>query len=420
MVTVPSWCTRPTNSGSPSSVSPPGIAFGGTLPPFTGTHVGLQPQRTCARKCNGTFRKLKIIAFDRFFYVLSRTFAVFAISTRRSNCASFSHFIFSSVINFGTNNGLIPRRVARTRRACVRECIHQTSAAKFQAPLRVERNTIPAANNDLIAFEFDPTRCSGIYERNNEGIIQQQLHELSKLHETETKTNTNKTFFNVLMEASCKKNFTQKMILDNVITMITLVCDKISITTNFVVFILANFPEVQEKVYKELLTIYGTETPISAPVKCDDLQHMLYLDRVIEETMRLFPTIPVIGRRLTEDVKIGDSILQKNTNIIIVLMLMNRQEQYWPNPLEFDPDRFLPERIKNCPLNYHIPFSDGPKNCIGTKYAMISMKVILATLIRTFVFKVDRTMQIRNMKLKTDVTLSTIEPLKIRIKKRDL
>ncbi|XP_018368992.1 PREDICTED: cytochrome P450 3A29-like isoform X2 [Trachymyrmex cornetzi] len=178
----------------------------------------------------------------------------------------------------------------------------------------------------------------------------------------------------------------------------------------------------EEKVYKELMTIYGTKTPISTPVKYDDLQHMRYLDQVIEETLRLFPTTPIIGRRLTKDVKIGNFILPKNTSIIIVLMLMNRQEQYWPNPLKFDPDRFLPERVKDCPSDsfYHIPFSDGPRNCIGTKYAMISIKVILATLIRTFVFKVDKSIQIRNIKLKTDITLSTIEPLKIRINKRDL
>lgn len=61
----------------------------------------------------------------------------------------------------------------------------------------------------------------------------------------------------------------------------------------------------KEKVYKELEEIYGTKTPISAPIKYDDLQHMHYLDRVLKETMRLFPAIPIIGRELTEDMKIG-------------------------------------------------------------------------------------------------------------------
>jgi len=58
-------------------------------------------------------------------------------------------------------------------------------------------------------------------------------------------------------------------------------------------------------VYKELLELYGMKSPMSAPVKYEDLQHMHYLDCVIKETLRLFPAVPLIGRNLTEDLKIG-------------------------------------------------------------------------------------------------------------------
>ncbi|XP_011690280.1 PREDICTED: cytochrome P450 4C1-like isoform X2 [Wasmannia auropunctata] len=254
-------------------------------------------------------------------------------------------------------------------------------------------------------------------------IIQQ--YETSKLRTrqklTEAKTNTSyKTFFDNLMETFRKNNFTEKIIRDNVITLMVTASGKISITLDFVIFMLANFPEIQDKVYKELSEIYGTEMPTSAPIKYDDIQHMHYLDRVIKETMRLFPAIPITGRQLTKDMKIGKSILPKNSNIIISFIRMNRNEEYWPNPLKFDPDRFLPERIKNHHSYYHIPFSDGPRNCIGAKYAMISMKVILATLVRTFVFKVDESIEINKIKLQTDIILSTTEPLKVRIEKRGL
>ncbi|KYN38301.1 Cytochrome P450 4C1 [Trachymyrmex septentrionalis] len=508
MVTVPSWCTRPTNSGSPSSVSPPGIAFGGMLPPFTGTQVGLQPQRTCGSAME-TFFKLGIIALcpsNRFFYTFfsnrasfsrlfppsARAYAVLlelfipkygrehdliafefdptfdgwfaqmddyvrhknheVVYKLRESTTDFQKSIWNQnrkriAPGFSLNmlqrffNTFVEESLMLTNKlekvgineneiiflehiaTCALDIACKT-CFRLKEILRYKMYSVWNESwFDKIIFNFttlgrEQQKTSKLMHSLINEIIQQQLHELNKLHKTETKTDPNKTFFNILMEAFHKKNFTQEMIRDNVITMITLTTDKITITINFVIFMLANFPEIQEKVYKELMTIYGTEMPISAPVKYDDLQQMHYLDQVIEETMRLFPTTPIIGRRLTDDVKIGNFILPKNTSIIIGLILMNRQEQYWPNPLKFDPDRFLPKRIKDCPSNYHIPFSDGPRNCIGIKYAMISIKVILATLIRTFVFKVDKSIQIRNIKLKTDITLSTVEPLKIRIKKR--
>ncbi|KAL6423973.1 hypothetical protein ACFW04_009718 [Cataglyphis niger] len=192
-----------------------------------------------------------------------------------------------------------------------------------------------------------------------------------------------------------------------------------AITVNFVIFIFANFPEIQEKAYKELLEIYGMETPRSVPVKYEDLQHMNYLDRVIKETLRLFPVVPVIARRLTEDIKIGKNILPKGADVVLALGKVHRNKKYWPNPLVFDPDRFLPERLENSQSYYYMPFSNGPRNCIGMKYAMISIKVILATLIRTFVFKVDESIGIDKIKLKLEVLLSPLEPLKVKIEKRN-
>ncbi|XP_018056012.1 PREDICTED: cytochrome P450 4V2-like, partial [Atta colombica] len=171
---------------------------------------------------------------------------------------------------------------------------------------------------------------------------------------------------------------------------------------------------LQEKAYKELLEIYGTETPKFAPVKYEDLQHMHYLDCIIKETLRLFPIVPMIGRKLTEDLKMGEFVLPKGADVIISLMGMHRNEKYWPNPLMFNPDRFLQEKT-NCVPYYYIPFSDGPRNCIGLKYAMMSMKVILATLIRTFVFKLNQSIEIEKIKLISDILLSIDEPINIRI-----
>ncbi|XP_032690157.1 cytochrome P450 4V2-like isoform X2 [Odontomachus brunneus] len=97
------------------------------------------------------------------------------------------------------------------------------------------------------------------------------------------------------------KKFTRKEIIDEIVTIITAGTDTTAITLNFMMFMLANFPEIQQKVYEELLEIYGTQNPKSAPVNFEDLQHMNYLVCVIKETLRIFPVAPLIGRQLNED-----------------------------------------------------------------------------------------------------------------------
>ncbi|XP_029155197.1 cytochrome P450 4g15-like [Nylanderia fulva] len=174
------------------------------------------------------------------------------------------------------------------------------------------------------------------------------------------------------------------------------------------------------KVYTELLEIYGTKTPQSAPIKYEHLQHMDYLNRVIKETLRIFPTIPLFSRQLTEDLEMEEFILPKGANVVIELLTLHRNEKFWSKPLVFDPDSFLPQNIGTSYQHYYMPFSMGPRNCIGMQYAIMSMKVILATLIRTFIFKVEKSIQIDKIKLTVDLILSTVEPLKIKIAKRDM
>ncbi|XP_025263538.1 cytochrome P450 4V2 [Camponotus floridanus] len=248
-------------------------------------------------------------------------------------------------------------------------------------------------------------------------IIQQHMYALNEedTNCTEYQQNTtHKTLLQILLS----HKYPQEMIHDNLITMILAGFDTTAVTIDFAIFMLANFPSIQEKVYQELWQIYETKTPKSAPIKYEDLQHMDYLDRVIKETMRLFPAVPLIGRYLTEDVKIGEFILPKGTEVFLAILTLHRNEKYWPNPLIFDPDRFLPE--KGTSNKYYMPFSSGRRNCIGMKYAMISMKVILAILIRTFVFKVEKITQIDAIKLDMDITLHNIEPMEVIIKRREL
>ncbi|GAB1859801.1 Cytochrome P450 4C1-like isoform X1 [Camponotus japonicus] len=243
----------------------------------------------------------------------------------------------------------------------------------------------------------------------------------NKLNRTSRTENTKKTFIKILMAASHEgKIFTEKNIRDEINTILVAGSDTTAVTVNFAIFVLANFPEIQEKVYEELSEIYGNENLNSAPIKYEDLQHMDYLSRVIKETMRIFPIVACVVRHLKEDIKIGEYVLPKGAEIFLPFIKVHRDEKYWKNPLVFDPDRFLLCNMADRHPYSYLPFSNGPRNCIGWKYGVVSMKVMLATLIRTFIFKVDKKIELDEIKLNVTPLLTLVNPLKVKIKKRNM
>ncbi|XP_030752352.1 cytochrome P450 4c3-like isoform X3 [Sitophilus oryzae] len=148
----------------------------------------------------------------------------------------------------------------------------------------------------------------------------------------------------------------------------------------FTFTLLGMHPEIQQKVYEEVITEIGRD----APIETDHLPKLKYTERVISESLRLFPPVFIVGRHINKDIQIGDKIFPKGTNVLVYTFALHRNSKYWPNPKKFDPDRFLPEEIAKRPPSCYIPFSEGPRNCIGKLYAMMSMKVVVANVIRNF------------------------------------
>ncbi|KAF4517606.1 hypothetical protein B566_EDAN002837 [Ephemera danica] len=132
----------------------------------------------------------------------------------------------------------------------------------------------------------------------------------------------------------------------------------------------------------ELEEIFGTS---DRDPTMTDLANMKYIERVIKETMRLRPPAWIIGRKLTKSLKFdGYDAFPPNTVIQINIAGIHRNPEIYPDPEKFDPDRFLPENcVGRHPFAY-IPFSAGPRNCIGQRFAMLEMKVVISTLLRHF------------------------------------
>ncbi|XP_027706737.1 cytochrome P450 4F22 isoform X2 [Vombatus ursinus] len=170
--------------------------------------------------------------------------------------------------------------------------------------------------------------------------------------------------------------------------------DTTSSGLSWVLFNLARHPEYQEKCREEIQEIMrGRETE---EIEWDDLTQMPFITMCIKESLRLFPPVTLISRRCTEDIKLPDGrIIPKGTICLVSIYGTHHNPSVWPDSKVFNPYRFDPENPQQrSPLAY-IPFSAGPRNCIGQSFAMSEMKVVVALTLLRFRLTADRTKKVR-------------------------
>nr|XP_018912197.1 PREDICTED: cytochrome P450 4C1-like [Bemisia tabaci] len=152
----------------------------------------------------------------------------------------------------------------------------------------------------------------------------------------------------------------------------------------FTVWLLGLHPECQEKCYQELYSIFQDS---DRRPNMDDLSSMKYLEQCIKEGLRLFPSVPQLSREVPCDIPMGDYTLPAGTKFILSVFGLHRDPKYFPDPEKFDPERFTPENSKGRHAYAYAPFAAGARNCIGQKFAMMEMKIVISYLIRNFTFK---------------------------------
>lgn len=174
--------------------------------------------------------------------------------------------------------------------------------------------------------------------------------------------------------------------------------DTTAMAISWTLYMLGLHPEIQEKVRQEIDQIFDEEedsdpqdesnnnNEVRTPVVTEEMmKKMKYLDCVLKEVQRIYPTAPFIARHLTQDTMINGYLVPQGTTAAIMTFLVHRDPDIYANPEKFDPDRFLPENcIGRHPFAF-IPFSAGPRNCIGQKFAMMEQKIVLSKFIRNFI-----------------------------------
>lgn len=118
---------------------------------------------------------------------------------------------------------------------------------------------------------------------------------------------------------------------------------------------------MQEKVYQELMDVLGTERDI----QYSDLSKFVYLEKVIKESLRVFPPIPAVIRVAEEDFLLDGNTVPKCTQLLCNILSTHRSSLYWKDPMKFDPERFTSEQTVKHVKNSFVPFLAGPRTCFG-------------------------------------------------------
>ncbi|XP_023210918.1 cytochrome P450 4C1-like [Centruroides sculpturatus] len=232
-----------------------------------------------------------------------------------------------------------------------------------------------------------------VFKRRKENFVKkmQQQHSLDKetRHEEEPEMKTKQRIIDSLLDLHVKQGLrSEEDVIRDMGGTIFAGYDTTAHAISWTFYFLGRFHEIQEKMYLELQEIFKND--FNRNITIDDLTKMTYLECVIKESMRIYPIFPLIARKTPSEMKIGNYLLPANSSLIISICGIHHNPSVYKNPEVFDPDRFLPENYKNLHPYAYLPFSVGPRNCLGSKLAMITTKMVLANVLRKFkVYSLD-------------------------------
>ncbi|NXW89770.1 CP3AC protein, partial [Alopecoenas beccarii] len=156
-----------------------------------------------------------------------------------------------------------------------------------------------------------------------------------------------------------------------------------SSTLSYIAYSLATHPDVQQQLQDEI----DASLPNKATPTYDAIMQMEYLDMVVNESLRLFPTVGRIERVCKKTVEINGVTIPEGMVILIPTYVLHHDPAHWAEPEEFRPERFSKENKESMdPYNF-LPFGAGPRNCIGMRFALLTVKVAVVVLLQNFSFR---------------------------------
>ncbi|XP_071752074.2 cytochrome P450 2K4-like isoform X2 [Centroberyx gerrardi] len=157
--------------------------------------------------------------------------------------------------------------------------------------------------------------------------------------------------------------------------------DTTSTTIRYGLLFMAKYPKIQDQVQEELSRMIG-----SRQVRAEDRKNLPYTDAVIHETQRLANIVPIVRRCTSRDVTFQGYVIKKETPVVLLLGSVLQDENEWDSPDTFNPAHFLDEEGKFVKRDAFLPFSTGPRVCVGESLARMELFLFFTSLLQHFRF----------------------------------
>ena len=191
--------------------------------------------------------------------------------------------------------------------------------------------------------------------------------------------------FSVLchIETEDGERFSDDDVVNHMIFLMMAAHDTSTITTSTMMQYLGQYPEWQERCREEAFAL-GPEPSMA------ELEGLRSVDLVMKESLRLRAPVPLLVRRAVKDTVVQGHRITAGTDVMVGVQFSHLMEEYWTNPMVFDPERFSPERREDRSHRYAWePFGGGVHKCIGLYFAGLEVKAILHRLLRNYHWTVD-------------------------------
>ena len=185
-----------------------------------------------------------------------------------------------------------------------------------------------------------------------------------------------------LMEAKdpvTHDSFTYQELLDQVCMLFLAGHETSASTLSWSMYLISNAPDLQQKMYEEIMESVGDRD-----FEMSDIKKMPKVWDVFRESMRLYPPVGTFVREATHDHCIRDKEVEKGSPVMVSPWLLHRHRELWERPDEFDPERFHTPSGQESLKCAFIPFSKGPRVCIGAAFATQEAILIIASVVRRF------------------------------------